>query len=155
MAKPVSIWRILQARPRESRNMRSSVKYLMRAATMVVGLVVCNGAVQAHHSFAPFDMGVTKTIDGTVKQVDWTNPHIWVWVDVQNAQGGVDAWGFEGMSPNYLGRRGWTRNSLKPGDKITVTYRPLRDGKKGGMFVSTKAPDGRLLSMQGGQNPEP
>ena len=123
---------------------------------VAVGLVAFGGAASAHHSFAPFDMGVQQDHRAAPsRQVEWTNPHIWVWVDVPNDQGGVDAWGFEGMSPNYLGRRGWTRNSLKPGDKITVTYRPLRDGKKGGMFVSTKAPDGRLLSMQGGQTPEP
>jgi hypothetical protein len=125
------------------------------AALSVLGIVMFGGIVSAHHSFAPFDLTSTKTIEGTVKQVDWTNPHIWVWLDVPNEQGGVDAWGFEGMSPNYLGRRGWTRNSLKPGDKVTVTYRPLKDGKKGGLFVSTKAPDGRVLSMQGGQLPEP
>ena len=135
--------------------MTHTLKQATRAAAVVVGLLTFGAAVSAHHSFAPFDMGTQKAINGTVKQVDWTNPHIWVWVDVPNEQGGVDAWGFEGMSPNYLGRRGWTRNSLKPGDKITVTYRPLRTGANGGMFVSTKAPDGKVLSMQGGQTPEP
>jgi hypothetical protein len=125
-----------------------------RAAALAAGLAVCGASAYAHHSFAPFDMGITRAVEGSVKQVDWTNPHIWVWLDVPNGQGGVDAWGFEGMSPNYLGRRGWTRTSLKPGDKITVTYRPLRDGSKGGMFVSTTAPDGRALSMQGGEGPE-
>src|SRR6476661_4379579 len=89
------------------------------SAAMAVSLTIaCATVATAHHSFAPFDMGTQKTITGTVKQVDWTNPHIWVWLDVPNEQGGVDAWGFEGMSPNYLGRRGWTRTSLKPGDKI-------------------------------------
>lgn len=134
--------------------MTQSVKRTWRAAVVTMGLTVFGAAAYAHHSFAPFDMGITKTVDGTIKQVDWTNPHIWVWLDAPNGQGGVDAWGFEGMSPNYLARRGWTRNSLKPGDKVTLTYRPLRDGSKGGMFVSTKAPDGRVLSMQGGATPE-
>jgi hypothetical protein len=135
--------------------MTKSVRGTQAAALVVIGLVSCAGVLSAHHSFAPFDLTVSKMIEGTVKQVDWTNPHIWIWLEVPNDQGGMDAWGFEGMSPNYLGRRGWTRTSLKPGDKITVTYRPLKDGKKGGMFVSTKAPDGRVLSMQGGQFPEP
>jgi len=136
--------------------MTHTLKQTVRAAVVAVGLVGgFAAAAAAHHSFAPFDMGVTKTVSGAVKTVEWTNPHIWVWLDVPNDQGGIDLWGFEGMSPNFLGRRGWTRTSLKPGDKITVTYRPLRDGKKGGVFVSTETPDGRLLSMQGGQNPEP
>ena len=59
----------------------------------------------AHHSFAAFDTQTQKTVTGTVKQVEWTNPHIWIWLDVPNAQGGVDVFGFEGMSPNYLARR--------------------------------------------------
>jgi hypothetical protein len=124
------------------------------AMTTMVFVTVFTAVTAAHHSFAPFDMGSQKVANGTVKQVDWTNPHIWVWVDVPNDQGAVETWGFEGMSPNFLGRRGWTRTSLKPGDKIAVTYRPLRDGSKGGLFVSTKAPDGRMLSMQGGDTPD-
>jgi hypothetical protein len=107
------------------------------------------GLAQAHHSFAPFDMTSQKTVTGTVKTVEWTNPHTWIWLDVPNEQGVLEPWGFEGMSPNYLARRGWTRTTLKAGDKITVSYRPLRDGSKGGMFVSTKLGDGRTLSMSG------
>src|SRR5213594_926494 len=62
---------------------------------------------------------------------------------------GVDTWGFEGMSPNYLGRRGWTKSTLKPGDKISIVYRPLRDGSHGGMFVSAQRPSGEVLRMTG------
>ena len=118
---------------------------------LCAALVVAAGAglAQAHHSFAPFDMANQKTVTGTVKTVEWTNPHSWIWLDVPNEQGVVEPWGFEGMSPNYLARRGWTRTTLKAGDKITVSYRPLRDGSKGGMFVSTKLADGRTLSMSG------
>jgi hypothetical protein len=112
-------------------------------------IAAASGVVQAHHSFAPFDMANQKTVTGTVKQVEWTNPHSWIWLDVANEQGVVEPWGFEGMSPNYLARRGWTRTTLKVGDRITVAYRPLRDGSKGGMFVSTKLADGRMLTMSG------
>jgi hypothetical protein len=105
--------------------------------------------VFAHHSFAPFDLRTEKTVTGTVKQVDWTNPHTWVWLDVPNDHGGVDTWGFEGMSPNYLARRGWTKGTLKPGDKIGVVFHPLRDGSKGGSFMSAKLADGRVLLMVG------
>jgi hypothetical protein len=105
--------------------------------------------VSAHHSFAAFDTTTEKTISGTVKQVDWTNPHTWIWVNVENSQGGVETFGFEGMSPNYLARRGWTKSTLKPGDKISVTFRPMKDGSKGGMFMTAKLPTGKVLTMTG------
>ena len=125
--------------------------------TLLFGLIIAfllGGAAapaEAHHSFAAFNMNAEKTVTGVVKQIQWTNPHIWIWLDVPNGKGGVDTFAFEGMSPNFLERRNWTRTSLKPGDTITVGYRPLRDGAHGGMFVNAKLADGRVLTMQGGQ----
>ena len=112
-------------------------------------LVVAVVPAAAHHSFAAFDMTNQKTVTGAVKQVDWTNPHIWIWIDVANDKGGTDTYGFEGMSPNYLARRGWTRTTLHTGDKITVSYRPMRDGKNGGMFISGTTAAGKVLTMGG------
>ena len=103
----------------------------------------------AHHSFAAFNITTEKTISGTVKQVDWTNPHTWIWLEVTNSQGGVETFAFEGMSPNYLARRGWSKSTLKPGDKISVTFRPMRDGSNGGMFMNAKRPTGEVLTMTG------
>jgi hypothetical protein len=105
----------------------------------------------AHHSFAAFDVTTQKSVTGTVNKVDWTNPHIWLWIDVPNDKGGTDKYGFEGMSPNFLARRGWTRTTLKAGDKITVDFRPMKDGSKGGMFMTGKA-NGKVLSMMGGND---
>ena len=120
------------------------------SALIVAGIIAAGAsAASAHHSAAPFDLGTQKTISGTVKQVDWTNPHTWVWIDVPNDKNGVDTWGFEGMSPNYLGRRGWNKSTLKPGDKISIVYRPLRDGSHGGMFVSAQRSSGEVLRMTG------
>jgi len=121
---------------------------------LLVTMMTCGAAALAwaHHAAAPvFDMNAEKTAMGVVKQVDWTNPHIWVWVDVQNASGQVETWGFEGMSPNFLARRGWTRTSLLPGMRITVTFRPLRDGKSGGMFMTGKLEDGKVLTSAGAE----
>jgi Family of unknown function (DUF6152) len=109
----------------------------------------------AHHSFAAFDVASQKTVTGTVKQLDWTNPHIWLWIDVPNDKGGSDTFAFEGMSPNFLARRGWTKNTLKAGDKITITYRPMKDGANGGMFMNGKMPDGRVLTSAGANEPDP
>ena len=117
-------------------------------------LVVAVVPAAAHHSFAAFDMANQKTITGAVKQVDWTNPHIWIWLDVANDKGGTDTYAFEGMSPNFLARRGWTRTTLHTGDKITVSYRPMKDGKNGGMFISGTAA-GKVLTMGGAGDGEP
>jgi hypothetical protein len=117
-------------------------------ATMAL-LLVWAAAARAHHSAAPFDTTKTQTITGTVKQLQWTNPHTWVWVDVPNGRGGIDTWGIEGMSPNYLARRGWSKNTLKVGDKITVDLRPMKDGSPGGMFVQATLADGKVMKMTG------
>jgi hypothetical protein len=126
-------------------------------AVAVVMAALISGAsiVSAHHSFAVFDMTSQKSIEGTVKKVDWTNPHVWVWVDVPTTGGASETYGFEGMSPNFLARRGWSRTTLQTGMKVTVQFRPLKDGKPGGMLVSAKLPTGLLLTgggaQQGGQ----
>jgi hypothetical protein len=103
----------------------------------------------AHHSFSAFNTTETKTVTGKVKEVEWTNPHIWIWIEVPNQKGGTDLYGFEGMSPNFLERRNWTRTTLKPGDTITVTYNPLRDGGNGGMFQNGRMENGTVLTMGG------
>jgi hypothetical protein len=126
------------------------MKKILRAAGLAAAVVLATGpAASGHHSFAAFITNAEKTISGTVKQVDWTNPHTWIWVDVANSQGSVETFGFEGMSPNYLARRGWSKSTLKPGDAITVTYRPMRDGSNGGMFMNAKLPTGKVLTMTG------
>ena len=123
--------------------------------TLALAFAVAAVPADAHHSFAAFDMANQKTITGTVKQVDWTNPHIWIWIDVANDKGGSDTYGFEGMSPNYLARRGWTRTTLHTGDKITISYRPMKDGKNGGMFINGTTAAGKLLTMGGAGDGEP
>jgi hypothetical protein len=122
------------------------MKHLIIAAAL---MAVAAATPSAHHSFAAFDTNAEKTISGKVKQFDWTNPHTWIWVEVPNKQGGVDVFGFEGMSPNYLARRGWTKTTVKPGDDISITFRPMRDGSNGGMFMNGKLADGKVLRMTG------
>jgi hypothetical protein len=87
----------------------------------------------AHHSFAMYEPTKTLTFKGTVKSFQWTNPHVVVWVLVQPEDGGAaQEWSFETTSPGVLTRAGWTRQSLKVGDKVSVTFSPLRDGSHGG-----------------------
>ena len=87
----------------------------------------------AHHSFAMYEPTKTLTFKGTVKSFQWTNPHVILWVLVQPDGGGApQEWSFETTSPGVLTRNGWTRQSLKAGDKVSVTFSPLRDGSHGG-----------------------
>ena len=122
---------------------------LLRSSLVAIALAGVAGSATAHHSFAAFDMTQEKTVSGVVQKVDWTNPHIWIYMDVAGQNGASQTYAFEGMSPNFLNRRGWTRQTLQPGTTVTVTYRPMRDGKSGGMFVTGMLTNGTRLSMGG------
>jgi len=81
-----------------------------------------------------------------VRTFQWTNPHTWLWIDVAGDKGTV-IYAFEGMSPNYLGRRGWSRHSLQPGDPVTVTFFPFKDpAKKGGTLAKAVKANGEVLN---------
>jgi hypothetical protein len=114
------------------------------AALIAAGLGL-GGSAWAHHSTAMFDMNKEVTLTGTIKQFQWMNPHTWIVFDVANASGGVDEYGIEGMSPNYLARNGWSKHTLSAGDQVLFTIHPLKDGRKGGFDVSVKLPNGQLL----------
>jgi Family of unknown function (DUF6152) len=122
-----------------------------RSALIVLGsgLLATALPASAHHSFAMYDLTKTETIEGTVKQYQWTNPHGWIFVNVPAADGKTLEYGIELTSPNLLMRRGWRPTSLKPGDKVTVILNPLRDGTKGGRIVSVTTPDGKVLTERG------
>jgi hypothetical protein len=113
----------------------------------VMGVVLAAIPASAHHSFTMFDNSKTVVITGTIKDFQWTNPHTWTWIDVTNDAGVTETWGIEGMSPNYLGRRGWTKDTLKPGDRVSITIFPLKNDLKGGTFLRAKLADGREMVM--------
>ena len=119
-------------------------------ALTVAGLLASAGAANAHHSGAMFDRSQTKMVTGTIKDFEWTNPHSSFSV-VTNVGGTDEVWLFEMNSPQNLVREGWKRSTLTPGDKVTVTYNPLRDGKPGGWYVSIALPSGQTL---GGEPPK-
>ena len=98
----------------------------------------------AHHSFAMFDQRKIMTLDGTVTEFQWTNPHAFIEMEVA-AGGARQHWSIELNSPNNLKRQGWSRSALKRGDRITLRMNPLRDGSHGGLFLDVRLPDGRTL----------
>ena len=119
----------------------------MRVVTRALLAMVLAVAVtaQAHHSFAMFDQTQQVTLKGTVHEFQWTNPHAWIHLDVPGANGINDSWQVELNSPNNLKRQGWKSTSVKPGDQVTLVLNPLKDGSKGGLFVSITLPDGSVL----------
>jgi len=99
----------------------------------------------AHHSFAMFDADKTVELSGTVKELQWTNPHSWLQVMVESADGKSIEWSLEMGSPGALARTGWRPRTVVPGDKVTVSIHPLKDGSSGGQLLTVTLPDGRTL----------
>ncbi len=114
-------------------------------AMLAVAALGAAGPAAAHHSFSQFDMSKVKTVEGDVVEFQWTNPHTWTWINVKNEDGSVTKWGFEGMSPNFLGRRGWTKRTMQPGDHVKVVCAPLKSGEPGGTLLRVTLPDGKEM----------
>jgi len=99
----------------------------------------------AHHSTAMYDMEHPTTVKGVVKNVEWTNPHGYIYLDVKNDRGGVDEWAIEINSPNYLKHNGWTSSMVKAGDIITVTGGAAKSGAKTMRCTTVLLADGTEL----------
>ncbi len=107
-----------------------SNKLPVLSVTAFLLLLSLAGATYAHHGIAStFDMTRSVTVKGTVTSFEWTNPHTYIYVDVKDAKGAVEKWRAEMGGVGMLGRAGWRRDTLKPGDEITLIGKPARDGK--------------------------
>lgn len=118
------------------------------AAVLLSGPLLGSPSVYAHHSFAMFDATKNVSLSGTVKQVDYANPHVWVYLAVEN-NGKVENWGMEGGNLGGLYRMGWTKDSVKVGDKITMQVHPLKDGTTGGQIIRVTTSDGQVFGRGG------
>src|SRR5215813_8501058 len=121
--------------------------------TLLVIAVFISNSVYAHHSAAGIDRTKSVTVEGTVKQFKWGNPHSWLDVEVANSKGGSDIWNFEMNPPAYLVRSGWKSTSVKAGDRVKVTGRPFMSGEPGGIFMTVTLADGQVLGA--GAQPSP
>ena len=114
---------------------------------LTVVILVTWVPVNAHHSFAAvFDVETSVDVSGTVTKVEWMNPHAWIYIDVDNDDGGSNNWAFELGSPNGLMRRGWTRKTVQVGDAISVAGYRARDGSNRGNVKSIVLADGTELT---------
>ena len=130
------------------------MRKISTVCVVAFGLLLGAGSVLAHHAFtAEFDASKPLKMTGTVTKFEWTNPHTWFYLDIKNEDGTVTNWGFEMNSPNQLLRNGWTRNSLKVGDVITVEAFGARDGSHIGNAKSvTMTSTGQKLLAAPSQN---
>ncbi len=108
----------------------------------------------AHHSQTMYDGDTEIEMRGVVEQFDWTNPHTWLYVTIEGEDGASSQWVFESNSTGQLTRVGWSADSIKSGDEVTIIMHPLRDGTRGGTIVSIHMPDGTILPS-GGMRPDP
>ncbi len=110
------------------------------------GLLLAAVPVFAHHSFsAEFDVKQPVTLKGTVTKVEWTNPHVWIYLDVMDAQGSVQHWQCENGAPNALSRMGWTRHSLNVGDQVTIEGFRAKNDERTANARQIILPDGRKV----------
>lgn len=114
------------------------------AAVLAVLAVGVAGPALAHHSGAMFDHTRIVTLRGTVKEFQYTNPHSWLEVEILGPKGTVVQWGFESEGPSTLLRAGITAKTFRPGDKVTVTANPMRDGRAAGSLISVTEANGQV-----------
>ena len=117
----------------------------LTVAVMGLGLVLAGTAVSAHHAFsAEFDANKPLKFKGTLTKMEWVNPHVWLHMDVKMPDGTIENWAFEAGTPNNLFRRGFTKESMRPGTEVVVDGYQAKDG-------SHRA-NGRNLTFADGKN---
>jgi hypothetical protein len=115
------------------------------AGAVAGAVALAAGTAQAHHSFAMFDLTREVTVNGTVRQFQWTNPHAYIQLMAKDEQGRDVEWSLEMGAPMYLYARGWRPSSLKAGMQIKVTLNPLRNGRPGGVVRDVTTADGKPI----------
>ena len=125
---------------------RARIRSGRLVALLGAGAAILAAPAQAHHSSAMFDSARTVTLVGTVKELQWASPHCWLQVLVPSDAGALE-WSVEMAAPFELMRRGWKPVTVRPGDKVTITAYPARDGTRGAMYVTGAGEDGRPLGQ--------
>ena len=126
-------------------------KILASAAAGLAVAAALSTAAAAHHSYSMFDRTKTQVLNGTVRAWEMTNPHSYLWVVVMKPDSSTEVWGLEGAGVAALQRNGIHKSEVKPGDKISVSMHPMRDGRTGGQLVAlTVGETGKKVDFGGG-----
>ncbi|WP_104505854.1 DUF6152 family protein, partial [Rhodoblastus sphagnicola] len=128
-----------------------------RISVVLAVLLLASAAAPAaaHHSAAAFDMTKSVTLHGKVEKWLWANPHSWLYIKVVKPDGSEEIWGCEAGSTGMLARSGWGAADMKPGDEVTVTLAPERDGQHIGLLNGVQLSSGKILSAGPGALPVP
>jgi hypothetical protein len=124
------------------------IRLVLAGGLLVVVAVVVPLPIRAHHSNVAYEVTKVITVTGVVKDFEWVNPHTWLHLTVDDEKGGKVEWAAEGRAPGILLRAGWTKTSLKPGEKVTVDMSPAKDGSKVAIIARVTKADGTILSNQ-------
>ena len=130
--------------------MRQHVRTIAAAATLAAVLSAASGTGLAHHSATMFEETRTITVEGVVKQFQYSNPHSWLIVDVTDKAGKVTTWGFEAEGPSTLQRAGIRPSEFPVGTRLTITGRPMKDGRPAAIWVNAVRADGRRFDPREG-----
>jgi hypothetical protein len=125
---------------------------IRRAFGLVAAMALITPALtEAHHSGVMFEEVKEVTVQGVVKEFQYTNPHSWLLVDVTNPDGTVTTWGFEAEGPSTLMQRKIRKGDLTPGTKLTITGHPMKDGRPAALWVRATRADGVKFNPRGGE----
>jgi hypothetical protein len=119
----------------------------MRTCAVFIAVLLAATSTLAHHSNSAFDPEKVVVLTGTVTQWKWVNPHVWIFLSVDDGKAGKVEWQIEGRPPGVLARSGWSKNTFKVGDTITVDFSPARDGSHTGLTTRVTLADGTVLSQ--------
>lgn len=131
-------------------HMKSHSVFGIAMAVAMAVLVALAPAVSAHHSATMFEQTKTVTVEGVVKEFQYTNPHSWLLVDVKDKNGKVTTWGFEAEGPSTLQRAGIRPSVFPAGTKVTMTGRPMKDGTPAAIWVLAVRDDGKKFDPRAG-----
>ena len=114
---------------------------------MVAGCIIAGYALKssAHHAATMFDREQTVVLSGEIVEFQWTSPHVWIQINVENESGEVVEWSVEGSVPNRLYRAGWRPTTFRPGDRVTIHAAPMRNGAPAALFIGARLADGSIL----------
>ena len=132
--------------------MKLQMNRLLNFAVIATAAMLTASSLLAHHSFAMFDQSKSVELRGTVKSFRWSNPHVFIQLVVVKEGSDGEEWSIEMTSPEHLSRVGWRPGTLHAGDEITLVIHPMRDGVKGGQYLSGVGPKGPLLGTPSAPN---